>query len=502
MTPQSPDDAVLARRDFIRDLTGLLALGPLGLRVATSPSAATEAPATAANFVGIQMGPHTILDEGIDHTLDLIQRTAAINVVMPYSHGYNNAFIKPLRSRADHGVRLTDNAGRKFPLVWVKTHDQYYTNTTLRHQVVDASFEHHNRDLFTELQAPARKRGMKIYARVLEAGGRAITNFSKVVTRDIDNQPTGTACWNHPEYIGFWADTMEDLFRSYDLDGIQWGAERQGPLMNVVSPWDARKPTCFCEFCIARGKSKGIDAERARVGFRELWELAQGKTETRHADGVFASYLRVIMRYPEILSWEYQYRLSREEICAAMYKRVKSIKPTAEVGWHVDHQPSSWDMVYRAEMSYEEMAPHSDFIKPIVYHAVLGPRIRDWYLPRFKQTFLSEVSLESSLDLYYDLFGYDKKTEPTLDELAKKGFSPDYVYREVKRSVASANGKTKIYAGVGFDVPGSPRDEPERVYEATKKALEAGAAGVVASREYEEMRVDNLAAFGRAVRGA
>src|SRR3954468_23759555 len=76
----------------------------------------------AERFVGIQMGPHTMLDEGIEHTLDLIQETAAINVVMPYSHGYNNAFVKPLRSRADHGVRLTDNTGRKFPLVWVKTH--------------------------------------------------------------------------------------------------------------------------------------------------------------------------------------------------------------------------------------------------------------------------------------------------------------------------------------------------------------------------------------------
>ena len=65
---------------------------------------------------------------------------------------------------------LTDNTGRKFPLVWVKPHDQYYRNTTLRHQVVDASFEHHNRDLFAEMAGPARQRGMKIYARVLEAG--------------------------------------------------------------------------------------------------------------------------------------------------------------------------------------------------------------------------------------------------------------------------------------------------------------------------------------------
>jgi len=498
-----------ARRDFIRELSSMLALSRVGLPMPLDEHSSTELEVSAlrqsrvpGSVVGIQMGPHTMLDEGIEHTLDLIQEKAAINVVMPYSHGYNNAFVKPLRSRAEHGVPLTDNTGRKFPMVWVKTHDQYYKDTTLRHQVVDSTFEHHDRDLFAELAAPARKRGMKVYARVLEAGTRSIANFSKVVTRDVDDRPTGTACWNHPEYIAFWADTVEDLFRSYDLDGLQWGAERQGPLMNVVSPWDNRPPTCFCEFCQARGKANGIDPERARTGFRMLWEVAQGKRDADHRDGVFASYLRVLIRYPEILSWEYQYRLAREDICAAMYKRAKSIKPSADIGWHVDHQPSSWDMVYRAEMSYEEMAPHSDFIKPIVYHSVLGPRIRDWYLPRFKKTFLAEVSLETSLELYYDLFGYDKDKEPTLDQLAKKGFSPDYVYREIKHSVASANGKTKIYAGVGFDVPGAPPDDPETVYQATRKAFDGGASGVVASREYEEMHLENLAAFGRAVRDA
>jgi hypothetical protein len=459
--------------------------------------------APAGTFNGIQMGPHTILDEGIDRTLDLIAETAAVNAVMPYSHAYNNALVKPLRDRADHGVPLTDNARRKFPLVYVKTHEQYYKNTTLRHQVVDATFEHQDHDLFTELVEPARKRGMKVYARVLEAGGGGrIANFAKVVTRDVNDRPTGTACWNHPEYVGFWADTMEDLFRSYDLDGIQWGAERQGPLMNVISPWDNNPPTCFCEHCRARGVRSGIDPERARLGFTELHRYVQGQIagQPHPADGMFAGFCRVMLRYPEILAWEYQYRVGREAICAAMYDRVKSIKPSAEVGWHVDHQPSSWDLVYRAEMSYAEMAPHADFIKFIGYHNVLSPRIRDWYLPRFQKTILGEVSLESSLALYYDLFGYDKRVEPSLAELGRKGFTADYVGKETKHSVASAAGKTKIYTGVGFDVPGSPADDPETIYQAVLNSFANGAHGIVISREYEEMKVTNLRAVGRAFR--
>ncbi len=231
-----------------------------------------------------------------------------------------------------------------------------------------------------------------------------------------------------------------------------------GPLMNVISPWNNNPPTCFCEHCRARGRAAGIDSDRARHGYRALHAYVQGQMAgaAHPPEGMFGGFLRLLIRYPEILSWEYQYRLGREAICAAMYRRAKQVKPSADVGWHVDHQPSSWDLVYRAEMSYEEMAPHTDFVKIIAYHNVLSPRIRDWYLPRFQKTILGEIPLETSLELYYDLFGYDKRVEPSLTELGGRGFTPDYVFRETKRSVASANGKTKIYAGVGFDVPGSP----------------------------------------------
>jgi hypothetical protein len=455
-------------------------------------------------FTGIQMGPHTILDEGIERTLDFIADTAAVNVVMPYSHAYNNALVKPLRDRADHGVPLTDNSGRRFPLVFVRTHAEFYRNTTLRHPARDPREEYFNRDLFAELIPLARQRGMKVYARVLESSAmsRVVANYSTVVTRDVNDRPTTVACWNHPEYVGFWADTMEDLFRSYDLDGIQWGAERQGPLMNVISPWNNDPPACFCEHCRARGRAAGIDPERAREGFASLHAFVQGQMagQPRPADGQFVGFVRLLMRYPEILGWETQYRIGREAICEAMYRRVKSVRSAAEVGWHVDHQPSSWDLVYRAEMSDEDIAPHADFIKIIAYHNVLSPRIRDWYLPRFQKTILGEVPLDESLALYYDVFGYDRQAEPALADLGRRGFSPEYVYRETKHSVASANGKTKIYTGIGFDVPGSLPDDPDTVYRATRRAIDAGAQGIVVSREYEEMKVAHLRAVGRAIR--
>jgi hypothetical protein len=500
MTDPSEDASGIDRRVFIERLAAAAAVGV----VPRQSEQAQRRP--AGTFNGIQMGPHTMLDEGIERTLDLLAETAGTNAVMPYSHAYNAGLVKPLRDRADHGVPLLDNTGRRFSLVWVRTHEQYYKDTTLRHPPLDPDDEHARRDLFAEIAEPARKHGMKVYARILEspAMARVVANYAKVVTRDVDGRPTNVACWNHPEYVAFWSATVEDLFRTYDLDGLQWGAERMGPLMNVISPWNNDLPACFCEHCAARASSAGVDPSRARDGYRALYEYVQGQMAgaPHPAEGMFGGFLRLLIRYPEILGWEYQYRQGREAICKAMYRAAKAAKPSAEIGWHVDHQPSSWDLVYRAEMSYEEMAPHSDFIKIIAYHNVLSPRILNWYLPRFQKTILGEIPLQTSLELYYELFGYDKNVEPALSELGRRGFTPDYVFRETKRSVASANGKTKIYTGIGFDVPGSPRDDAETVYQATLRAFAGGAHGIVVSREYEEMKLEHLRAVGRAFRQA
>ncbi|MEX1182035.1 MAG: hypothetical protein WEF86_02290 [Gemmatimonadota bacterium] len=507
------------RRGFVRALAAAAAGGELALGSAPAHAAPATGPAAApvsgprpgvrrqqAPLIGIQMSPHTMLDEGIPYCLDLIQETAAIDTVMPYTHAFHtNNLRKPLRYLAtDHGVAPKPAPGR-VPQVWVRHHDESFRDTRLRVRPTDPAVEYADRDLFTEIRRPASERGMKVYARILESSGASIENFDSAVTIDVYGQPTRTGCWRNPDYRNFWAAVAEDMFRSYDLDGFQWGAERMGPLMNVILPWNDTPPTCFCEHCVANGRANNIDPDRAREGYEKLYTYVRGLIDggPKPREGVATVYLRHLIRYPEILSWEYQYRLGRELVTKTMYDTIKAIKPTAEVGWHVDHQPSSWDIVYRAEMSYEEMAPHSDFIKFIAYHDVLGPRIRHWYLDRFQSTILSELSLEQSLELYYALFGYDPATEPKLDELDTKGFSPNYVFRETERSVASANGKTKIYPGIGFDVPwgdATMEADPEEVYQATLKAFEAGASGIVVSREYEEMKVPNLRAVGRAVR--
>ena len=500
----------IGRRDFVRTLALAIAALEGGARPALGSETTSRPPRDQLRVqedavIGIQMGPHTMLDEGIEPCLDLIQETAAINAVFTYTHSFHADLRKPIQYLAtDHGT-LPRAPREPLPSIWVRHHDEYFRDTRLRTRPTDPSLEYADRDLFSEMAEPARRRGMKVYARILESSGRAIENFDLAVTVDVFGRPTRVGCWRNPDYLNFWRGVAEDLFRTYDLDGFQWGAERMGPLMNMILPWNDTPPTCFCEHCVTNGRAAGIDAERAREGYSSLYTWVRGQIDgqPKPAEGVITMFARHIIRYPEILAWEYQYRLGREAVMRAMHDAIKAVRPDARVGWHVDHQPSSWDLVYRAEMSYEEMAPYSDFIKFIAYHDVLGPRIRNWYLERFQRTILSELSLEQSLALYYAVFGYDPAVEPGVDALETQGFSPDYVYRETRRSVASANGATMIYPGIGFDVPWGNRTmpaDPEEVYEATMRAFEGGASGIVVSREYEEMKLPNLRAVGRAVR--
>jgi hypothetical protein len=92
--------------------------------------------------------------------------------------------------------------------------------------------------------------------------------------------------------------------------------------------------------------------------------------------------------------------------------------------------------------------------------------------------------------------------EKSYDELAGSGFSADYVYRETQRALAGVQGKCRILPGIDIGIPtraSSRKASPEDTYDATLAALRAGAHGVILSRKYSEMRLENLAAAGRAV---
>lgn len=524
LTQKPKTDAVkVCSQSEISRRSALLTLGAAGATLASArPSVAAEPTAAAAKperdaMVGVQMAPFNLLHEGIEHCLDLLQTNAEVNTLICYTHTYyGGSTDKPTRVLApDHGVSVDDYFDRKMPDVWVKHRESYFKDSRLKHEPVQPDWKFADRDVFQEVAEPARKRGMKVYARFFDpkaSNGKKIKNFDDAVAVDVFGQPGGGPCWNNPHYRQFVRATMQDMFDAYPLDGILWGVELGGPLSELLY-W-GREPYCFCKYCEEYASSVNLDLKRARQGYAELTKFVRTFKQNAKPpiDGVMTTIFHFLQKYPEILGWNYQFLMSAEHYRREINQAIHGSAPNAHIGRHIDNQITGWDLLQRSAIPYSVMAEADDFLRPSLYSHILGPRVRWFYLERMKHGALQELTIDQSLDLYYAMMGLDASRQPTAEELDHTGMNPeDYVTRETQRCVVGAGDQADVIPAIGFDVPkwggdtewaemSTFRTPPEYVYRAVRAAYEGGADGVMAAREYDEMRLENLKAFGRAVR--
>jgi hypothetical protein len=136
MSDTIDDTSKVARADFLKQLAALIATSQLpGLALPSATAGSRPVPAPPNNLVGIQMGPHTMLDEGIEHALDVCQETASIDTIFTHSRSYGGDVRKPLSWLAtDHGASVIDQRTRKLPNVWFITSCLAMTNASRRRQ--------------------------------------------------------------------------------------------------------------------------------------------------------------------------------------------------------------------------------------------------------------------------------------------------------------------------------------------------------------------------------
>ena len=331
----------------------------------------------------------------------------------------------------------------------------------------------------------------------------ALTSTAQEVT--LSGKKANTLCFHNPEVQAFWQALTEDYVRSYPIDGIMWGSERQGPFGNAIgashggSRHDPVLVTCFCDFCKQEAKARGIDIVLAMEGYRKLAVLVQQtRAGSRPADGFFVSYWRLLVDYPEILNWERMWNDGLKLAYRNIYKTAKSIRPDVQIGWHIWHN-NSFSPFYRAEQDYGRFRQYSDFLKVVMYNNCGGPRLAS-YVKSVSRTILADFSPDEVLVLTYKIQDYK---EAKLQDLPRKGLSAHYVERETRRALAASSAEVKIWPGIDIDIPtgaDEKKTEPDDVREAVRAGIRAGASGVVLSRKYSEMRLANLRAAGEALR--
>ncbi|HEX6971632.1 MAG TPA: hypothetical protein VF234_05395, partial [Limnochordia bacterium] len=235
------------------------------------------------------------------------------------------------------------------------------------------------------------------------------------------------------------------------------------------------------------------------AGFLALleWNRAAARGE-RPADGHFVTFWRLLLAYPEVLAWEKLWSDSQHQLFKEIYGTAKAIAPRVRIGWHIWHT-ASFSPFFRAEQDFTEIAHYSDFVKPVLYNNCAGPRFHR-FLTRLHQALFADGAPEETYGFVQRVLGYE---EAAFEALPRAGFSAEYVRRETARTVAGVRGGCAVYPGIDIDVPTGPdekRTTPEDVSHAVLAAARGGADGVILSRKYSEMRLENLAGAGEALR--
>ena len=495
----------LSRREFAR------LIGAAGLA-----SSFPQQPETASRTVGIQVGAVSFVDEGVEPVLERFQRDANINALFIASFSYGRGIAGrqvPGQPLPDHGKQEYDTEfhGGNF----ARTHERYYTHTSLKK--IDAP-DHPSFDVLASVPPLAHSRRMKAYCWYEDVFRHDLEGIDRLQEETLSGKKASTLCFHNPEVQAFWQALTEDYVRSYPIDGLMWGSERQGPFGNAIGAMhggaraNPLEVTCFCDFCKREGKSRGLDAQRALEGYTKLASLVRDtRSANRPTDGYLVSFWRLLVKYPEILAWEKLWNDGQQSTYANIYQLAKSIRPHIAVGWHIWHN-NSFSPFYRAEQDYADFRRYSDFLKVVMYNNCGGPRLAS-YAGSVSRTIFGDFSPEDVLGLTYKMQNY---REAPLAELPHKGLSADYLERETRRALAgvsssggesasaATSGTTKIWPGIDIDIPtgqDEKKTEPGEVRDAVRAALDAGADGVILSRKYSEMRLANLRAAGEVLRG-
>ena len=499
-------NSLLDRRAFLRLCTACAAFltqrAHPQITTKAAPRISRGAVKNRKNFVAIQVKPFAWIDEGIERVLDNIQQKGNVNTVWAYTYDYAEARMTksgpiPL---PDHGVEGSSHfVGGAF-----YDYDPKYFRSTILKDFRSPDYGKFN--VITEVAPKAKARGMDFFAwdynNAFPIMNRSMPNYPEVTEIDVYGRRTTSACFNHPDYRAHLNGKVESLLNGYpsEVDGIAWGCERMGPLNNMIGGgWSTQGISCFCQYCRAKGRARDISVERAQAGYRQLDQLFRAAAQDqRPVDGYFVTFWRLLLEYPEILSWEKLWTDSYHEVRAELYGMGKAIAPEKPFGFHI-MQNMTFSPFYRAEEDYSHTRNYSDFLKLASYNNAGGPRMAA-YLDRLSATVFHDATPQDFLPFYYKIMNYQ---EAPYEQLHTSGLSPDYVARETKRAIKGVDGEVKVYPGIDIDVPDKltdKRTEPEDVRKSLRAAFGAGADGVVLSREYVEMQLANLSAAGETLR--
>jgi len=211
------------RRLFLQNVAGTLVAASLPGGASAARTARQE------KMIGIQIGAVSFADEGVSRVLDECQESASVNTLFVATFTYGRGIAGrqvPGQPLPDHGTQKYDT-DTFFGGSYTRINPKYYTDTAFKDfRAPDlGSF-----DVLEQVIPEAKKRGIKTICWYEDVFRRNLPNIDKLQEVELSGGRAATLCFNNPDYLFWLQDIAEDWSRSYDIDGIMWGSERQGAL--------------------------------------------------------------------------------------------------------------------------------------------------------------------------------------------------------------------------------------------------------------------------------
>ena len=215
-----------------------------------------------------------------------------------------------------------------------------------------------------------------------------------------------------------------------------------------------------------------------------------------------------MLRHPELLAWEHMWHDNLRAVYQLLHRTIKEVRSTVQHGVHI--WPNiNMNPLLSAEHDFTELAQYHDFIKLSLYSNAGGPRMGG-YIDSVSQTMFGDLSPDEALRFNYRVMNYD---EAPLTRVRQVGLKNDFVYRESKRGMEAVRGtKASLFPGLDIDIETDieRRDgladpavtKREDVKKIVTQAFQAGVPGVVLSRQYSEMTLNNLSGVNDGLREA
>ncbi|MCU0493129.1 MAG: hypothetical protein MUD01_16210 [Chloroflexaceae bacterium] len=460
-------------------------------------------------FVGMQISPISFIDEGVEQVLETLQGRVGVNVLLIGTISWlglkvGRRISHELEGWPDHGVAApyTMRGGS-----YLAEHPAYYANTPIR-QFRSEDTELAGRDILEMVIPAARARGMQIIPEMMEplfkyaghgsASAVSIPNMPQYLEVDLFGRYAGEPCTSNPAYRRWWHSIVEDHCRNYDIDGIMWCNERNSPLDRMIQ---GQAPGCFCEHCRREAKERGIDVERVRIAFQEVYGyFQQARAGVAFVDGALIEFLRVLLRNPEVLIWERFWLERSKDLDRELYGIVKWCNPALSFGlnvWNRNH----FNPFRKAQWPWAEQTRYCDWVKPITYQHQAG-LIYVKEMTDFHKTILRDFTPEEFTPMMYKILGLN---EAPWGEVVQQGMQPEsYVGGQCRDTLRAVGDNVAVYMGIGVDAPRTRADQavctPEIVYESVMATYRNGGHGVVFSPNYAGMNLSNLDGAAAALR--